>query len=145
MRGKGLFHAIQWVPPAEPPDAEYPFLLMTGRVLYQYHTGTMTRRSAGLTERYPECIIEVNGDDAQKLDLKDGDAVRVTSRRGEMVAGINVGDRTSKGMIFIPFHFHEAAANVLTDRRPGPRRQNSGVQGLRREVGKGGMIQVYGD
>lgn len=114
VRGKGLFHAIEWIPPAEPPDAEYPFLLMTGRVLYQYHTGTMTRRSVGLTERYPECIIEINNADAKNLGLNEGDAVQVASRRGEMTAKVKVGERTSKGMIFIPFHFHEAAANVLT-------------------------------
>ncbi len=114
VRGKGLFHAIEWVPPAESPDAEYPFLLMTGRVLYQYHTGTMTRRSVGPNERYPECIIEANTKDAARVGLKSGDRIKVASRRGEMTAKVKVGDTTSEGMIFIPFHFREAAANVLT-------------------------------
>ena len=70
-RGKGLFHAIEWTPPAEQPDTEYPFILTTGRVLYHYHTGTMTQRSKGLVERYPECLVEVNSEDAQRLKISD--------------------------------------------------------------------------
>jgi formate dehydrogenase major subunit len=113
-RGKGLFHAIDWIPPAELPDDDYPFLLTTGRVLYQYHTGTMSRRSVGLNERYPKCLIEVNREDATKIGVKDGDTVRVISRRGEIEATAAVGDVTDAGTIFIPFHFNEAAANKLT-------------------------------
>ena len=114
VRGKGLFHAIDWAPPAESPDHEYPFLLTTGRVLYQYHTGTMSRRSVGLNERYPECLVEINAEDAARLDIKDGDHVRVASRRGKIQARATVGETTDVGTIFIPFHFHEAAVNKLT-------------------------------
>jgi len=114
VRGKGLFHAIEWIPPAEPTDAEYPFLLITGRVLYQYHTGTMTRRSVGLNERYAECLIEISPEDANKLSIKDGEKVRVKSRRGAIEAKVTIGDVPDVGTIFIPFHFNEAAANLLT-------------------------------
>ena len=114
VRGKGLFHAIEWIPPAEPTDAEYPFLLITGRVLYQYHTGTMTRRSVGLNERYSECLIEISAEDAGKLSIKDGEKVRVKSRRGAIEAKVTIGDVPDVGTVFIPFHFNEAAANLLT-------------------------------
>ena len=113
-RGKGLFHAIDWIPPAELPDKDYPFLLTTGRVLYHYHTGTMSRRSVGLNERYPECLVEVNTEDAVNLGVKDGDKVRVISRRGEIEARAKIGGKTDLGTIFIPFHFNESAANRLT-------------------------------
>jgi formate dehydrogenase major subunit len=114
VRGKGLFTAIDWIPPAEVPDQNYPFLLTTGRVLYQYHTGTMTRRSVGLNERCPECLIELNRQDANRMAIQDGDRVRVSSRRGNIEARAAVGDVMQSGMIFIPFHFSEAAVNKLT-------------------------------
>jgi formate dehydrogenase alpha subunit len=114
VRGKGLFHAIEWIPPAEPTDAEYPFLLITGRVLYHYHTGTMTRRSVGLNERHPECLVEISSEDAKKLKIQDGEKIRVKSRRGVIEAKASIGDVADVGTIFIPFHFSEAAVNLLT-------------------------------
>jgi formate dehydrogenase alpha subunit len=114
VRGKGLFHAIEWIPPAEPTDAEYPFILTTGRVLYQYHTGSMSRRSVGLNERCPECLVEINGEDAERLEIEDGEKVRVVSRRGRVEAKAAVGDTTDTGTVFMPFHFAEAAVNKLT-------------------------------
>jgi formate dehydrogenase alpha subunit len=114
-RGRGLFHAIDWTPPAEQPDNDYPFILTTGRVLYHYHTGTMTQRSKGLMERYQECLVEVNTEDAQRLKISDGDRVQVVSRRGQIEAKAKVGQATDCGTIFIPFHFFEAAANRLTN------------------------------
>jgi len=114
VRGKGLFHGIEWIPPAEPVDDQYPFLLTTGRVLYQYHTGTMTRRSVGLNERYSECLVEINTEDAARLNIKDLDTVKLVTRRGEMQAKARVGEMTEEGTIFVPFHFSEAAANNLT-------------------------------
>ncbi len=113
-RGKGLFHAIDWIPPAEPTDDQYPFVLTTGRVLYQYHTGSMSRRSSALSELYPECLVEINERDASALDINDGDSVKIESRRGHIVAKARVGDKTEVGTIFVPFHFAEAAANQLT-------------------------------
>ncbi len=114
VRGKGLFHAIEWTPPAEPTDEHYPFILTTGRVLYQYHTGTMSRRSVGLNERYPECLIEINQEDAERLEIENGEKIRVVSRRGRIEAKAKVGDMTDVGTIFIPFHFAETAVNKLT-------------------------------
>jgi len=114
-RGLGLFHAIEYLPPAELPDQEYPLLLSTGRVLYHYHTGTMTRLSQGSTERCPESLVEIHPLDAEKLGLQDGQMVRLTSRRGTLQARAKVTTRSDTGMIFMNFHFHEAAVNLLTN------------------------------
>lgn len=114
-RGKGLFHAVEFKEPAEIPDEEYPFILSTGRILWHFHTGTMTRRSPTLNERIPEGYVEINGLDAKALNIKDGEMVEVSSRRGEIKIKCKVTPRVMKGMIFIPFHFEEAAANVLTN------------------------------
>jgi formate dehydrogenase alpha subunit len=114
-KGKGTFHAIEWIPPAEQPDDEYPLYLTTGRVLYHYHTGTMTMRSEGLNERVPECFVEVSAADAAAYELSDGERVTVSSRRGTIEARVEISDKTSAGTIFIPFHFAQAAANRLTN------------------------------
>ena len=114
-RGRGLFHAIEYIPPAELPDDEYPMLLSTGRVLYQYHTGTMTRLGKGTTERYPESLAEIHPSDAAKLGIEDGQRVRVTSRRGTVEAKAKITGRSDQGMVFMTFHFHEAAVNLLTN------------------------------
>lgn len=114
VRGKGMFSAIEWIPCAEPTDAEYPFVLITGRVLYQYHTGTMSRKSIGLNERYPECLIEINSRDAANMGIQDMEEIRLVSRRGSMTAKAKIADVVAKGMVFVPFHFAEAAANNLT-------------------------------
>jgi formate dehydrogenase major subunit/formate dehydrogenase alpha subunit len=113
-RGKGKFHAIEYIPPAEPTDQDYPFLLTTGRVLYQYHTGTMTRRSEALNACAPDCFVEVNPKDASNLGLVDGQPVKVTSRRGSLIARAQVADTTDEGTVFIPMHYFEAAVNKLT-------------------------------
>jgi len=113
-RGKGLFTPVEYKPPAETPDEDYPFVLTTGRLLYQYHTATMTRRCEGLKEMAPECEVEINPADAQRLGLADGDKVRLRSRRGEITAVAWVSERVDKGVVFVPFHYAEAAANRLT-------------------------------
>jgi formate dehydrogenase major subunit len=114
-RGRGLFHAIEYIPAAEQTDAEYPIILSTGRVLYHYHTGTMTRRSKGSMERCPESLVEINPLDAQKLGIGDGQKVKVSSRRGTLQANAKITTRSAAGTIFINFHFPEAAANLLTN------------------------------
>ncbi|SCY21474.1 formate dehydrogenase major subunit/formate dehydrogenase alpha subunit [Desulfoluna spongiiphila] len=119
-KGKGTFHAIAWTPPAEVTDEDYPLALTTGRVLYHYHTGTMTRKSKGLNERSPECFVEMEGSDAKALGLADGTMATVTSRRGEITARVKVSRRMGKGTVFIPFHFAEAAANRLTNAKLDP-------------------------
>jgi len=114
-RGKGKFSAAEFKEAAELPDEEYPFLFTTGRVLYHFHTGTVSRRSKGLNEIYPEALVEINPQDAQELKVEDGEFVEVTSRRGKIKAKAKVTEKSGKGVVFMSFHFHEAAANLLTN------------------------------
>ena len=111
--GKGKFHPLEYVPSVEMPDDEYPFILTTGRLLEHWHGGTLTRHSK-LDELYPEARVEINPADAARLKLEDGQAVRVSSRRGSIVLRAWVTQRTTVGVVFIPMHFAEAAANLLT-------------------------------
>ena len=120
-RGKGKFAPIEHVPPAELPDDEYPMILSTGRVLYHWHGGEMTRRAQGLMQVYGRPLIEVNPSDAERLglngNLQDGGSrkrVRVTSRRGSIESEAWVTDRVPPGMVYANFHFPEASANELT-------------------------------
>jgi predicted molibdopterin-dependent oxidoreductase YjgC len=113
-RGKGKFAPIDHVPPAELPDDDYPYLLSTGRVLYHWHGGEMTRRAEGLMAIYGQALIEVNPDDAIKLGLNGVKRVRVTSRRGSIEAEAWITDRVPPGMVYANFHFPEANANELT-------------------------------
>jgi predicted molibdopterin-dependent oxidoreductase YjgC len=113
-RGKGKLMPIDYVPPPELPDDEYPMLLNTGRVLYHWHGGEMTRRAKGLMEIYGESLVEVNPEDAQKLGINGNRQVRVTSRRGSMEAQAWVTDRVPPGMVFANFHFPESPVNELT-------------------------------
>jgi formate dehydrogenase major subunit/formate dehydrogenase alpha subunit len=113
-RGKGHFMPVEHVPPAELPDEAYPMLLNTGRVLYHWHGGEMTRRSAGLLEIYSHAKIEINPEDARMLGLNGKRRVRVSSRRGSIEAHAWITDRVPTGMIFSNFHFPESSANELT-------------------------------
>jgi formate dehydrogenase alpha subunit len=112
-RGRGKFHTLAYVPAAELPDDEYPFILTTGRVLEHWHGGTLTRHSK-LDELYPEAQAAISPVDAALMDIHDGEIVRVSSRRGSIVLRAQVTPKTTTGVIFIPFHFAEAAANLLT-------------------------------
>ena len=114
-RGKGCFHAIEWIAPAEVADDDYPMYLTTGRVLYHYHTGTMTMKTDGLNERAPESFVEITRDDAQAMGVEDGDLVTIASRRGEIQAKVRISRKAVDGTVFIPFHFAQAAANKLTN------------------------------
>jgi formate dehydrogenase alpha subunit len=113
-RGLGKFQLIEHVPPAELPDDEYPMILSTGRVLFHWHGGQMSRRSEGLLAIYPQALIEVNDEDAAKLGLNGNKRVRVSSRRGSIEAEALVTDRVPPGMVYANFHFPEASANELT-------------------------------
>ncbi len=113
--GLGVFHAIDYRPPAEVPDEEYPLYLTTGRVLYQYHTGSMTMKSEGLNDRAPECFVEISEGDAGRYGVGDGETLKVSSRRGTIEAKAKVSDKAVDGTVFIPFHWGETAANVLTN------------------------------
>jgi formate dehydrogenase alpha subunit len=118
-RGLGHFHALEF---KEAADEEYPFILTTGRLMFHWHTGTMTRRSEKLHQEVPEAYVEMHPDDAAHIGL-DGakrcpelveGRVRVASRRGQIELGVRVTKRIKRGVVFIPFHFAEAAANALT-------------------------------
>ncbi len=113
--GKGVFNGIEYIPPAESADDEYPMYLTTGRLLYQYHTGTMTMKTEGLNEIAPECFVEISSRDAGKYDVKDGSIVDIASRRGNIQAKIKISTKAVSGTVFIPFHFAAAAANRLTN------------------------------
>ena len=112
-RGRGKFHPLEYIPVVEMPDEKYPFILTTGRVLEHWHGGTMTRNSK-LDELYPEALVEINPADAARLAIRDTDVVRVSSRRGTIVLRAKVTHKTTVGVVFISFHFAEAAANLLT-------------------------------
>ena len=113
-RGKGRFMPIDHVPPAERPDDDYPMVMSTGRVLYHWHGGQMTRRAKGIMEVYGSALVEVNPNDAEKMGLIEKSFVRITSRRGHIEAQAWVTDRVPPGMVYANFHFPEASANELT-------------------------------
>ncbi|KAL0236620.1 hypothetical protein PCE1_000018 [Barthelona sp. PCE] len=111
--GKGSFCAVEVEDPAELPNNEYPFVLSTGRILAHYHTGTMTRRCATLNKMAPNCFVEISNEDCAKLGVENGEMVRVSSRRGTIECAVKVKN-IAPGVVFVPFHFQEAAANDLT-------------------------------
>ena len=119
-RGPGHFTPLEYSPSAELPDSEYPFVLSTGRVLYHWHGGTLTRRSR-LDLIYPEATVEINPQDASRLGIHDQEKIRVRSRRGQIEVKAIVSERSPIGVVFIPFHFAEAAANELTIDARDPR------------------------
>ncbi len=120
VRGKGRFMPLRYTPPAEMPDADYPLILSTGRSLYHFHTGTMTRRVAGLSIIEPEAAVEINPEDASRLGINQGDKVKVSSRRGEVIVKAKVTDSFAPGVVFMTFHFAESAANILTNPKLDP-------------------------
>lgn len=120
IRGKGCFTPINYSVPAELPDTEFPFILTTGRVFSQYHTGTMTRRIPLLEREVPTGFVELSPQDAQRLNIGQGEKIKVRSRRGEIEIGAFITDSVTPGLVFIPFHFAECAANQLTNRRLDP-------------------------
>jgi formate dehydrogenase major subunit len=113
-RGKGKFVPAEFAPAKELPDDAYPLVLNTGRVLQHWHTGTMTRRARALDEIAPEALLEMTPADMAALDIANGEMVRVVSRRGEITVRVRQSDKPSQGSVFLPFHFKEAAANLLT-------------------------------
>jgi formate dehydrogenase alpha subunit len=114
-RGKGLFSAIEYKPPAEVADDEFPFQLTTGRIHVHYHTGTMTRNSPSLEREINECFLEMNPEDAAELGIADGEIVLVTSRRGSVSTRAKLAGREERKTVFMPFHFVESRANILTN------------------------------
>ncbi len=115
VRGRALLYPAAFRPAAELPDEEYPLILSTGRILYQYNAGAMTSRAQGLMEIAGEGFIEVNYKDADRLGIQNGERIRVSSRRGEITAAARVGRKVSEGETWMPFHFPDSPANVLTN------------------------------
>jgi formate dehydrogenase major subunit len=114
-RGKGLFSAIEFKPAAEIADEEYPFQLTTGRVHVHYHTGTMTRNSPSLEREISECFLEMHPEDAAEMKVTDGDRVLIASRRGSVSSRVKLTDSAGRKTVFMPFHFLESRANILTN------------------------------
>jgi formate dehydrogenase major subunit len=119
-RGRGFFAPVDYRPPAEEPDGEYPLILSTGRILFHWHGGTMSRRSPGLEAIAPESLVEIHPSDAAVLGIAEGDMVRVGSRRGEVDARAHLTGRSPRGTIFMTFHYAEAATNLLTNNAVDP-------------------------
>lgn len=113
--GLGRFTPLAYKPPMELPDKDYPLILTTGRSLYHYHTGTMTRKVTGLNAIEPGGAVEINPADASSLKVTTGDKVKVTSRRGEVITKAKLTDQCPPGVVYMTFHFAESAANILTN------------------------------
>ena len=114
-RGLGKFHPVEYRPPAEEPDREYPYLLTTGRVLYHFHTGTLSRQTPGLDQLAPPVPFEINPEDAAHEGIAHGEKAELLTRRGAIQATAVVTARSPKGTIFVPFHYREGPANRLTN------------------------------
>lgn len=113
--GLGMFHSVEWTPPAEVADAEYPLVLSTGRRLTHYHTRTQTGRCEGLNEILGEETADISQADAQSLNVSHGEMIRVKSRRGEVIVKAKVTPEVPPGMVWMAFHFREGNANWLTN------------------------------
>ncbi|MEJ7812625.1 MAG: formate dehydrogenase subunit alpha [Gemmatimonadaceae bacterium] len=113
--GKATLVPVEFLPPAELPDEEYPFVMNTGRQLYHWHTGTMTRRSTALDSREPTPTVELSPEDARALGVEDGDPVRISSRRGAIEISVRISPRVARRQVFVPMHYREACANLLTN------------------------------
>ena len=131
--GKGKFHLVEYQPPIEEPDSEYPFVLSTGRTLYHYNPATMTMREDGITDKQVE-PFEIAPEDASALGVAEGEWVKLVSRRGDLTARAQLSDRVYPGLVWMALHFAEARVNWLTHDVGDPDR-HAGVQGLRGQAG----------
>jgi len=111
--GRGRFFPVEYQPPIEQPDSEFPFLLSTGRTLYHYNSATMTMREAGVVEKQEQPFFEINAEDAVALGIRDGDVARLVSRRGELEAEAHYSDRVYPGLVWMALHFAQAKVNWL--------------------------------
>ncbi len=112
--GKGKFYPVEYQPPIEQPDSEYPFVLSTGRTLYHYNSATMTMREEGVTQKQEDPFVEMHPEDAQALGVEEGDLVRLVSRRGELEARARLGERVYPGLVWMALHFAQAKVNWLS-------------------------------
>ena len=114
-RGLGFFHEINYREAAELPDDEYPYILSTGRTLYNYNIGNMTQKTGAIRQKQRENFVELNQLDAKRLGVDDGDLMLVKTRRGELTVKARVGDRTRPGALWMPFHFADQPTNRITN------------------------------
>jgi formate dehydrogenase major subunit len=119
-KGIGSFHAVHYLPAAEVEDSDYPFVLTTGRILYHFHTRTMTAKEEGIQNIAPSSYLELSFEDAKNLGVQDGELLQITSRRGQIQVPARLSDKVSKGIVFIPFHFYEQSVNRLTNEALDP-------------------------
>ena len=122
-RGKALLMPVEYAPPAEETDDEYPVILTTGRMLYHYHTMTMTDKTDAIMKIAPGGYVEVHPSDADRLNVSSGEKLRVVSRRGAITAKVKVTERIKEGVVFIPFHFKDTYVNLITNPTYGPAAQ----------------------
>jgi formate dehydrogenase major subunit/formate dehydrogenase alpha subunit len=112
--GKGKFFPVDFQPPIEQPDSEYPLVLSTGRTLYHYNSATMTMRESGITDKQVDPFFEISAEDAATLGIADGATARLVSRRGSVEARATITDRVYPGLVWMALHFSEARINLLT-------------------------------
>lgn len=113
--GMGQFQVVEYKPPAECPDAQYPYVLTTGRSIFHFHTGSMTRRTSKLNDEISQGFVEINPEDATREGVNDSEPVTLESRRGRIQVKARVTEQVSPGLLFMPFHFADSCANVLTN------------------------------
>jgi len=112
--GRGKFHPVEYQPPIEEPDSDYPLVLSTGRTLYHYNSAGMTMRETGITDKQVDPFVEISAEDASSLGVADGEWVRLVSRRGDLQARAQVSERVYPGLVWMALHFAEAKVNWLT-------------------------------
>jgi predicted molibdopterin-dependent oxidoreductase YjgC len=112
--GRGKFHPVEYQPPIEEPDNEYPFVLSTGRTLYHYNSAGMTMREGGITDKQVDPFVELSPEDASALGVREGEWLRLVSRRGDLRARAQLSDRVYPGLVWMALHFAEAKVNWLT-------------------------------
>jgi formate dehydrogenase major subunit len=142
--GRGKFVPADLIPANERPDAEYPFVLITGRQLEHWHTGSMTRRASVLDAIEPRAVCSLHPLDLDALGAKAGDVVTVASRRGEIAITARADDGIARGTVFIPFTFYEAAANILTNAALDPVGKIAEVKYCAVKLRKGGKLTPLG-
>ncbi|OLS21568.1 MAG: Formate dehydrogenase subunit alpha, partial [Candidatus Thorarchaeota archaeon AB_25] len=113
--GLGHLQVVDFKPPAELTDEEYPFILTTGRSIFHYHTGTMSRRTPTLHAEVPKNYCQVNPKDAAAKNIREGTKISLSTRRGTIEAKVQVTDDVPEGLVFLPFHFYESCANMITN------------------------------
>jgi formate dehydrogenase major subunit len=112
--GLGVFNPVDWTPPAEVPDKEYPLVLSTGRRLTHYHTRTQTGRCEGFNDILDEETADISPQDAATLNIEQGEIIQVISRRGRVRVRAKITREVPKGLVWMAFHFRQNNANWLT-------------------------------